>query len=76
MAKSRSQQYYDKNPKSKKRKLEYDSEYQDNDKRRAYKRELERKRRKAAKRGMKIEGLDYDHATRRFIPQSLNRAKK
>jgi len=73
---SRSKQYYDKNPKSKKRKLEYDSEYQDNDKRRAYKRELERKRRKAAKRGMKIEGLDYDHATRKFIPQSLNRAKK
>ena len=73
---SRSKQYYDKNPKSKKRKLEYDSKYQDNDERRAYKRELERKRRKAAKRGMKIEGLDYDHATRKFIPQSLNRAKK
>ena len=73
---SRSKQYYDKNPKSKKRKLEYDSKYQDNDERRAYKRELERKRRKAAKRGMKIEGLDYDHATRRVIPQSLNRAKK
>ena len=73
---SRSKKYYDKNPKSKKRKLEYDSEYQDNDKRRAYKRELERKRRKAAKRGMKIEGLDYDHATRKFIPKSLNRAKK
>jgi len=73
---SRSKQYYDKNPKAKKKKLKYDSEYQDNDKRRAYKRELERKRRKAAKRGMKIEGLDYDHATRRFIPQSLNRAKK
>lgn len=73
---SRSKKYYDKNPKSKKRKLEYDSQYQDNDERRAYKRELERKRRKAAKRGMKIEGLDYDHATRRFIPQSLNRAKK
>ncbi len=73
---SRSKKFYDKSPKSKKRKLEYDSEYQDNDKRRAYKRELERKRRKAAKRGMKIEGLDYDHATRRFIPQSLNRAKK
>jgi hypothetical protein len=73
---SRSKKFYDKNPKSKKRKLEYDSEYQDNDKRRAYKRELERKRRKAAKRGMKIEGLDYDHATRKFIPQSLNRAKK
>lgn len=73
---SRSKQYYDKNPKSKKRKLKYDSKYQDNDERRAYKRELERKRRRAAKRGMKIEGLDYDHATRRFIPQSLNRAKK
>ena len=73
---SRSKQYYDKNPKSKKRKLKYDSQYQDNDERRAYKRELERKRRRAAKRGMKIEGLDYDHATRRFIPQSLNRAKK
>jgi hypothetical protein len=73
---SRSKQYYDKNPKSKKRKLEYDSKYQDNDERRAYKRELERKRRRAAKRGMKIDGLDYDHATRRFIPQSLNRAKK
>ena len=73
---SRSKQYYDKNPKSKKRKLEYDSKYQDNDERRAYKRELERKRRRAAKRGMKIEGLDYDHATRRFIPKSLNRAKK
>jgi len=73
---SRSKKYYDKNPKSKKRKLEYDSKYQDNDERRAYKRELSRKRRKAAKRGMKIEGLDYDHATRRFIPQSLNRAKK
>ena len=73
---SRSKQYYDKNPKSKKRKLEYDSKYQDNDERRAYKRELERKRRRAAKRGMKIEGMDYDHATRKFIPQSLNRAKK
>lgn len=73
---SRSKQYYDKNPKSKKRKLEYDSKYQDNDERRAYKRLLERKRRRAAKRGMKIDGLDYDHATRRFIPQSLNRAKK
>lgn len=73
---SRSKQYYDKNPKSKKRKLEYDSQYQDNDERRAYKRELSRKRYKAAKRGMKIEGLDYDHATRKFIPQSLNRAKK
>ena len=73
---SRSKQYYDKNQKSKKRKLEYDSKYQDNDERRAYKRELERKRRRAAKRGMKIEGLDYDHATRKFIPQSLNRAKK
>ena len=73
---SRSKKYYDKNPKSKKRKLEYDSKYQDNDERRAYKRELERKRRRAAKRGMKIEGKDYDHATRRFIPQSLNRAKK
>ena len=73
---SRSKKFYDKNPKSKKRKLEYDSKYQDNDERRAYKRELSRKRRKAAKRGMKIEGMDYDHATRRFIPQSLNRAKK
>ena len=73
---SRSKQYYDKNPKSKKRKLEYDSKYQDNDERRAYKRLLSKKRYKAAKRGMKIEGLDYDHATRRFIPQSLNRAKK
>lgn len=73
---SRSKKYYDKNPKSKKRKLKYDSKYQDNDERRAYKRELERKRRRAAKRGMKIEGKDYDHATRRFIPQSLNRAKK
>ena len=73
---SRSKQYYDKNPKSKKRKLEYDSKYQDNDERRAYKRELERKGRRAAKRGMKIEGMDYDHATRKFIPQSLNRAKK
>lgn len=73
---SRSKQYYDKNPKSKKRKLEYDSQYQDNDQRRAYKRELSRKRRKAAKRGMKIEGMDYDHTERKFIPQSLNRAKK
>ena len=73
---SRSKQYYDKNPKSKKRKLKYDSEYQDNDERRAYQRELKRKRYRAAKRGMKIDGLDYDHATRRFIPQSLNRAKK
>ncbi len=73
---SRRKQYYDKNPKYTKRKLEYDSKYQDNDERKAYKRELERKRRRAAKRGMKIEGLDYDHATRRFIPQSLNRAKK
>ncbi len=73
---SRSKQHYDKNPKSKKRKHKYDSEYQDNDERRAYKRELSRIRYRAAKRGMKIEGLDYDHATRRFIPQSLNRAKK
>ena len=76
MAKSRSQQYYDENPRARRRKMKYDSEYQDNDERRAYKRLLSKKRYKAAKRGMKIEGLDYDHATRRFIPQSLNRAKK
>ena len=73
---SRSKQYYDKNPKAKKKKLKYDSEYQDNDERRAYQRELKRKRYRAAKRGMKIDGMDYDHATRKFIPQSLNRAKK
>jgi len=73
---SRSKQYYDKNPKAKKKKLKYDSEYQDNSERRAYQRELKRKRYRAAKRGMKIDGLDYDHATRKFIPQSLNRAKK
>lgn len=73
---SRSKQYYDRNPKAKKKKLKYDSEYQDNDERRAYQRELKRKRYRAAKRGMKIDGLDYDHTTRKFIPQSLNRAKK
>tara|TARA_R100001443_G_scaffold44468_1_gene57411 strand:+ start:13294 stop:13449 length:156 start_codon:yes stop_codon:yes gene_type:complete len=38
--------------------------------------ELKRIRRKAAKKGLKIKGKDYDHATGRFVKPSVNRGRK
>jgi len=77
--KGKTQRYYDNNPKARAKKLEYDKEYQKGGKvgkkRTKYRAELQRIRREAAKMGMKIEGLDYDHTTGRFIPQSINRAR-
>tara|TARA_R100001510_G_C7641280_1_gene198893 strand:- start:28 stop:264 length:237 start_codon:yes stop_codon:yes gene_type:complete len=74
--KGRTQSYYDKNPRAKRKKKKYDSEYQKGGEVKKYQRELKQIRRDAKKKGKKIEGLDFDHDEMRFIPQSINRAKK
>ena len=75
MALGRTARHYKKNPKSRAKKAAYDKEY--NKKPSAVKKRVEanRARRKAKSAGKKIKGLDYDHATGRFVKPSVNRGR-
>jgi len=74
--KGRTQTYYDSHPRARRKKKRYDTEYQKGGRVKEYQKELAQIRRDAKKAGKNIDGLDYDHDEMRFIPQSLNRAKK
>lgn len=70
--------YYDKNPKSYAKKLKKDRERDtgpQREKRLKYKRELEKKRYAAKKKGRNIKGKDYDHKTKRFTSSKTNRSR-
>jgi hypothetical protein len=73
---SRSAKYYDANPKARKKKAEYDTEYHSTPERRKYRSELVKKNREMGKKG---DGLDVSHQKGgKFILEkaSKNRARK
>jgi len=72
---SKSKKYYDKNPKAKKLKKKYDTEYHSTSERKKYRAFLNKKNRDAGTYG-NGDGLDYDHAEKRFISKVRNRSKK
>jgi hypothetical protein len=72
---SKSAEFYAKNPKAKAKKKAYDTEYHSTEERKKYRAELNRIRRKAGKYG-NGDGMDYDHTEGKFSPMKINRAKK
>lgn len=60
-------------PAARKRKAARDLAYAKTPRRRAMKAENQRKRRSALKRGLKIQGKDYDHNKKKFVPVKTNR---
>lgn len=75
-AKSKSAKYYASNPEARKKKQAYDKKL--NKKKAQVKKRVESnaKRREAKKKGKDISGMDYDHATRKFVKSSVNRGRK
>jgi|DEB0MinimDraft_6_1074348.scaffolds.fasta_scaffold354453_1 hypothetical protein len=72
--KSKSAEYYAKNPEAKKKKLEYDTRYHKTKKRKKYRAGLNKKRRVAGRYG-NGDGKDYDHATGTFVDMRTNRGR-
>ena len=60
-------------PAARKRKAARDLAYAKTPRRRAMKAENQRKRRSALKRGLNIQGKDYDHNKKKFVPVKTNR---
>lgn len=60
-------------PSARKRKAARDLAYAKTPRRRAMKAENQRKRRSALKRGLNIQGKDYDHNKKKFVPVKTNR---
>ena len=50
-----------------------DKAYAMTPRRRAMKAENQRKRRAAAKKGIKVKGMDYDHKRKKFVSVKVNR---
>lgn len=74
--KSKSARNYAKNPASRAKKKAYDTKYHSTPARKKYRRELEKKRRKAVKRGVDTSKSDFDHAKGKRVPKSTNRGRK
>ena len=74
--KSKSAKFYAKNKKAAAKKKAYDTKYHSTAKRKKYRRDLEKKRRTAKKRGADTSKTDYDHAVKRRVPKSVNRGRK
>ena len=70
----KTKKYYDSHPEAKEKKKAYDTKYQDTPSRIKYRAELNRINRKSNR--SKGDDMDYDHDLKRFIKQSVNRAKK
>ena len=60
-------------PAARKRKAARDLAYAKTPRRRAMKAENQRKRRSALQRGLNIQGKDYDHNKKKFVPVKTNR---
>lgn len=76
MALGRTAKYYRRNPEAYKKKLEYDTKHHATPERKKKRAELGRIRKKAKDAGKDIRGLDYDHATKRFVKASVNRGRR
>jgi len=73
---SRSAKYYRDNPKARKKKAATDKKINARSDQKAKRRELGRKRYADKKAGKKIDGKDYDHATKRYVSPKTNRGRK
>lgn len=73
--KGKTARYYDENPKAKKKKDDYNKEFNKKPEQRAKRSELTGIRRKAKKKGIKIDGKDYDHAVGKFVSVKANRGR-
>jgi hypothetical protein len=72
----RSTNYYRKNKAARKRKAATDKKINARPAQKAKRRELERKRVAAKKRGVNTSKTDYDHAVGKRVPKSINRGRK
>lgn len=71
----RSTAFYQNNPAARKRKAKTDKKINARPKQKAKRRELEKKRRAARKRGVDTSKSDYDHAVGKRVPKSVNRGR-
>ena len=74
--KCRSAIYYANNSKAREKKKKYDSKLSSSPEQKKKRVESNKARRLARKKGVDIEGKDYDHFTGRFVPSSINRGRK
>lgn len=72
----RTARHYKSNRRSYAKKKAYDKEFNKRPEQAEKRKELKRIRRKAKKKGIDIEGKDYDHKTKSFISPSKNRGAK
>lgn len=73
--KSSSAKYYAANPKAKKKKNAYQKIFNATSAQKANRRELEKKRYAAKKKGADTSNSDYDHAVGRRVAKSVNRGR-
>jgi hypothetical protein len=68
--------FYKENPESRKKKAQYDKEFNKKPEQRAKRSELTQKNREADKNGVDRKGKDYDHAVGGYVKSSTNRGRK
>lgn len=73
---SDSAKHYRKNAKSRKKKAATDKKINARPEQIKKRSEANSKRARAKKRGRNVQGLDYDHATNRFVSVKANRGRK
>ena len=73
---SKSARYYRKNKAARDKKKQYDTELNDRPEQIKKRVQANRARRRAKRSGRNVDGMDYDHGSRRFIKSSANRGKK
>lgn len=74
-AKSKSAIYYQNHPEARKKKAAYDTKLNSKKEQIKKRTEANAKRAEATKKGKNIKGMDYDHATNRFVKSSVNRGR-
>lgn len=72
----RSTEYYRKNKKAREKKAKMDKKINARPEQRKKRSELTKKRRAANKRGVDTSKSDYDHATGKRVPRSVNRGRR
>jgi hypothetical protein len=71
----RTAKYYANNPDARKKRLDYQREYNKQDREVKKRVELNKINRDADKRGVDRRGKDYDHAVGRYVKSSVNRGR-
>lgn len=70
-----SKEYYDSNPESKKKKDQYNKEFNKKPNQRKKRSELVKINRESDKKGVDRNGKDYDHAVKKYVKSSKNRGR-